>query len=365
MLVYTGILFMALMITYFFREQVKNYETGEVIFGIKKSGLFLLAVLFVFFFACRWYVGTDFPNYYRRYFLSGNANILSLIGGRDWGFYTLTAIIYKIWPQQYIKYSIIIGLIIYIPVILTYREIATNYCMTICLYVSMCLYTWPYNGTRQAIAVGIMFCAAVRLNQDNKIGRFLALAVVAFLFHATAVFIIPFILAARSNAWGKKIVIPALMVVISVIILPRIWTYVIGFLEFVGQDKMAEDYGDLVSLRAGINILRIIVAVLPLIIAYLFRIQIQRHYENYNFVTNMCLLNFVFLLCAYRITNLSRFAAYFNLYLAAFVPEIKHIFNERSKRISNVTIFILYYLHMLILLPNDSGLVPYQFIFNR
>ena len=113
----------------------------------------LVCGIFIFFFAARWNVGTDYPNYYSRFYKLLNMDFSELIGETDWGFYTLSAFIGKFLTTDYFVYSLIIAAIIYIPVVLTYRRYTNNFTMTCAMYIMMCLYTWPYNGTRQSIAV--------------------------------------------------------------------------------------------------------------------------------------------------------------------------------------------------------------------
>lgn len=364
MIVYLSILVMTLGVSLL--GQKKNTISEErTRTGIRFSALICILALFVFFFVVRWNVGTDFPNYYRRYTLSNNVELQQLVGTRDWGFYVLTAILYKLWPGNYIFYSFIIALIIYTPILISYKQYASHYTFTLFLYITMCLYTWPYNGTRQAIAVGFLFLGTHALIHKNKWIPFLISVFIAYLFHSSALFIFPFIMISRRKAWSKGMNITAIVLLTSILILPSIWRYIINFLDLIGQTKMADDYSDLSSLRSGISAIRILVAVVPVVISFLYIDKLRKINPDADFISNMCLFNCIFLLCAYRLTTLSRFAIYFNVFLPLLVPDFVYVFNGKQQKSAIGLICILYLMHMIVLLPNDSDLIPYRFIFNQ
>ena len=100
MVVYITILLLVMIIT----AAGDGFATEkEVVLGeqIQKRKLatsfivFLICGIFIFFFAARWNVGTDYPNYYSRFYKLLNIDFSELIGGTDWGFYTLSAFIGK------------------------------------------------------------------------------------------------------------------------------------------------------------------------------------------------------------------------------------------------------------------------------
>ena len=363
MLVYISILLSTLIISLMGGNYIYSVKRGKII-EIKRWALITILFIFVFFFAVRWNVGTDFPNYFNRFYNSNNLNLNTIVGSRDWGFYLTTILLYKIGNGSYILYSIIIGVMLYTPIITVYRKYTNNYIVTIFLYISMCLYMWPYNGTRQAIALSILFIATYFL-ANNRIWMFIFILLLASTFHSSVIFVAPFIFIARYEAWSKKMILTIIILCISIIILPSLWNYIINFLDLIGQNKMANDYWNLRYLRSGINSIRIVVALVPVIVAYIYRNKLNERLPYSDLIINMCLLNLVFLVFAYRITALSRFATYFNIYLPPLVSEFANFFDFKTKKYVNLGICVLYFLHMIVLLPNESDLLPYQFIFIR
>lgn len=370
MVVYITILLLVMIIT----AAGDGFATEkEVVLGeqIQKRKLatsfivFLICGIFIFFFAARWNVGTDYPNYYSRFYKLLNIDLSELIGGTDWGFYTLSAFIGKFLTTNYFVYGLIISAIIYIPVVLTYRRYTNNFTMTCAMYIMMGLYTWPYNGTRQSIAVAIVFFGYQFLYDKKNWWKFALLVLIAYTFHTSALLVVPFILLTCLKPFKKPFVFSIIIIALLIIFLPSLWSSVIEFLDNIGQSKLVNDYSEYDKLRSGINPIRIFVAAYPVVLAYIYYGRLKKHNAHIDFMINMSVFNLLFLLCGYRLTVLVRFNSYFNIALPLLIPEFVNIFTENSKKLGTLLFYGIYFLHMLILLPNDSGVLPYNFIFGH
>lgn len=330
-------------------------------------GTFLVCVILIFFFAARWNVGTDYVNYYSRFFKLLNVDYLSIFKDyRDCGFYLFTAFVGKEISTNYFVYSLLLGCIIYIPIIFIYRKYCNHFVLTCALYIMLCLYTWPYNGMRQSVAISILFFGYQFLYDKNDYWKYGLTLILAFLFHSSTILVAPFILITRMKPWSKMFISVCLTIVILIIMLPSLWTTVINFLESIGQTKMANDYSDLENLRSGVNFFRIAVAALPVLLSLFYYDKLKKNNPHVDLVINMCVINLIFLLCGYRVTVIARFASFFNIGLPLLISEFIDIFNSKYNNYKNlvgIIIFVLFFVHMIILLPNDSGLVPYEFIF--
>lgn len=331
-----------------------------------RFGTFLVCCIFIFFFAARWYVGTDYVNYYSRFFKLLDIDYLTILTNfRDSGFYLFSAFVGKEITTNYFIYSIMLGCLIYIPIVSVYRKYSNYFVLTCTLYIMLCLYTWPYNGMRQAVAVSILFAGYPFLYNRRDYWKYGIALILAFLFHSSAILVAPFIILTRMKPWSKKFISICLAIVILIVLLPSLWTTVINFLENIGQTKMANDYSDLESLRSGVSFFRVAVAGLPVLLSFIYYDRLRDSNPHIDWVINMCVMNLIFLLCGYRVTVIARFATFFNVGLPLLIPEFVNIFTENSKKLAKVIIFILFFLHMMILIPNDSGLLPYRFIFGN
>ncbi|MCD1161126.1 EpsG family protein [Peribacillus frigoritolerans] len=326
--------------------------------------VWLILISFMSFYALRWETGTDFVNYYSFYFTYGNTSISELIGTRDWGFKVLTSVVYKIWPDNFIFYNYILAALTYIPVVLTFRKYSNNFIFTIVLYITMLTYYWPYNGVRQSIACSICFCAYPFL-YDKKYFKYVLYVLVAYLFHSTALFLLPFMFILNRKSWSKFIVFSLTLLSVSFIFLSSIWDKVIHFLEIIGQEKMANDYRVYDYSDDGANILRIAVVMLPILISFIFYKPLKRNNQNIDLLINMSLMCGVFMLFASSVTLLGRLSNYFIFFNALLIPEFTGLFKGKDKSLFQVITVVLFFIYMCMLLPVDSDLLPYRFIFNR
>lgn len=368
MTVYIAILILVLFITVFCNTRCVENEIrlGPDVQYRKvptKFITFLVCAILIFFFAARWQVGTDFPNYFSRFHKLLDMDIPELVGSRDWGFYVLSAAIGQYVSDNYFIYSLILGVIIYVPVIFTYRKYSVDFAMTCAMYIMMCAYTWPYNGMRQSIAVTILFAGYHFIYDRKDWWKYIVLVAIAFTFHSTAVMVVPFILLTRLKPTKKPFLFTCVVILLLIVFLPNLWTTIIDFLENIGQSKMAEDYADYEDLRGGVNILRILVAAAPVVISYIFYKPLKKANPQIDILITMSVMNLIFLVFGTQLTVLSRFRAYFNIALPLLVPNFINIFEEKSKMPARFLLYGAYFLHMIVLLPNDSGLIPYRFIF--
>lgn len=327
---------------------------------------FVVLILFsmMTIYALRWKTGTDFGSYYHYFFNYGKMNIRDLIGTRDWGFYSLTSIIYKIWPDNFILYNYILSAFTYIPVILTLRKYSSDFTFTNFLYITMMTYYWPFNGVRQSIACSICF-SAYPLLYDRKYVKYLFFILAAYLFHSTALLMIPVMFIATKKAWSKPVTIAFSILILALIFLPGIWNNIIALLKFIGQDKMANDYSRFNYADNGANILRVIVALVPIIIAFIFYKQLKQNNTKIDIFINMSLLYSVFMIFAYKQTIFARISDYFVFFNALLIPEFSSLFKGKDRVLFKYVTASLFFVYMLMLLPTDSNLLPYQFIFNH
>lgn len=348
-----------------------RYSKVEYINGLQKRkqtpnrlfvGLVLLSFMSVY--ALRWKTGTDFENYFSSYFYLGGVHPIDLIGTRDWGFNVLTSTVYKIWPDNFAFYNYILAALTYIPTILILRKYSTNFAFSIMLYITMMFYYSGFNGVRQAIAVSICFLAYPLLYNKRYIS-YTIIIIISYLFHSTALLMIPFMLIVTRKAWSKTIISTIVILLGIVLFLPSIWNDVISFLNLIGQEKMANDYSNYNYSDGGINILRVLVALVPVLLSFVFYKKLSKNNSKIDILINMSLLNLVFLLFGTQMTVLARISNYFAIFNTLLIPEIANLFKGNDKVLFIGITLILFFIYMVLILPVDSNLLPYEFIFNQ
>lgn len=329
----------------------------------KLPNLFFISIALVCMmsvYSLRWYVGSDFGNYYYLYFYYGNMSVAEVIGVRDWGFYIVSTFMYKIFPDNFIVYNYVLAALTFIPVMMTLRKNSTNFFFSVVLYITMMMYYSGFNGVRQAIAVSICF-AAYPLLVKKKWLLYIAVIILASTFHTTALLLIPLMFITARKAWSKISLIIIFLLLITIVFLPSLWTYVINFLEQIGQEKLADDYKNFKYSDEGIHILRLLVAATPVIFSLLFYRRIKKNSFHIDVLINMSLLFLVFMLFGTQMTVLSRLASYFGIFNILLIPELSKGFKTKDQKLFQIATITLFIIYMIILLPIDSDLIPYEF----
>jgi len=318
---------------------------------------------FVFLFAFRWKVGTDFMNYYSGFWRFGKISLMHIFTSPSWGFYLLPAIIAKIFPNQYIIYAIILGLLIYIPNVLVIRKCSNHFTFSIALYIMTMSYYWPYNGTRQSLAGAIIFLALPFLNKNRLLIPSL-LVIYAYFIHPTALVVLPFIFIARRRTYSLAIISTIVILLILNLFFRGIWVYIVNFLDTFGQNRLAASYNTLDNARSGANILRFIILALPPLLSLVFYKSLKRYNPNIDILINMSLFGFIIFLFSIRATVLARLSSYFTIYNILLIPEFCNIFRRRENLLVKITVCTCYLFQMIILLNVDSALLPFRFSFS-
>lgn len=326
--------------------------------------LFVLLILisFISFYALRWMTGTDFVNYYALYYIHGNNSVQELIGTRDWGFTVLTSIIYKISPDNFLVYNFILAALTYVPVVLTYRKNSNFFTFSMMLYVMMMIYYWPYNGVRQSIAAGICFFAFPLLYKKAYF-KYSLFIFVAYLFHSTALIMLPLAFIVTKRAWSKSIIMVLVILSLSFIGLPSMWDNLIRVLELIGQEKLANDYSSFDSTDNGVSLLRILVYLIPVVISFFYYNKLKKNNPQIDLLINMSLMCVVFMIFGSQLTVIARLSNYFIFFNALLIPEFSTLFRNKEKVFFYFLTLTLFFIYMCLLLPIDSDLLPYKFIF--
>ena len=147
---------------------------------------------------------------YRRMFASLPDTISGLISympnvTKDKGFTVLSSIIKTFISSNDIVYFFIIAAFQGLVLVYIYRKYSTDYLFSIFLFIaSTDVYSWMFNGTRQFMAVTIIF-AATTLMLEKKWWQTFFVIIIASTMHQSALLMIPVVIIAQGKAWNKKI----------------------------------------------------------------------------------------------------------------------------------------------------------------
>ncbi|OMF35949.1 capsular biosynthesis protein [Paenibacillus sp. FSL H8-0548] len=209
--------------------------------------------------------------------------------------------------------------------------------LSVFLYITTGTFTVSMNGIRQFLAASIVF-AATKFLLEGKWKSYLSIVVFASFFHQSALIMIPMYFIVRRKAWTKT---TAMLLALAVII-------VMGFSKFsellftVIKDTQ---YGSYESFdEGGANILRALVWIIPIIIAYFGRDKLRVLFPKSDIIVNISLIGVILMIISTQNWIFARMAIYFNLYQLILIAWLIKVFREKDQKLIYLIILCFYLL---------------------
>lgn len=206
-------------------------------------------------------------------------------------------------------------------------------------------YLVTMNGVRQYLVSSILF-ASFPLIYKKKFVVYVLLVLLMSTMHASALVFIPLYFLVNLPAWGKGSKILFIGGIISYIFYPITSQVFMLFLS----DTQYSHYGDsLLGGDAGSNIIRMFVAVVPIVLSYIFREKIRVREKYFNIMLNFSILNFIFMMLSSASSWIfARFCMYFGLYgIILLCWCIKYGWGDKKNKgliyMIGLTLYALYY----------------------
>jgi transmembrane protein EpsG len=230
------------------------------------------------------------------------------------------------------------ALITNVLIILVFYRYSRDIELSFYVYITGGLFLVSMNGIRQVLAAAIIF-AATKFLIEGKWGKYFLVILFASTFHQSALVLIPIYFVVRYRAWSKATFI---LLFFSIVI-------VIGFDQFssilfsaIGDTQ----YGHYANFaEGGANIIRVAVDAVPLVIAYFGREKLRQLFPGSDFIVNMTLIGFVFMIISTQNWIFARFSIYFSLYQLILISWIVKLFSERDQRFIYYALIICYFIY--------------------
>ncbi|MGG7078777.1 EpsG family protein [Clostridium sardiniense] len=304
-----------------------------------KYFLVILAIVLILIAGLRTNIG-DTGTYIRSYIdFEGKTLSEALENKGDWGFYLFTYYIYQISsnPQVMIFINALITQILYLRFFLRYKSLLE---LEVFMYISSGYYFVTMNGIRQSLAAGIIMIGTKYIISGN-FKKFFIIIVAASIFHQSALIMIPIYFISRMKPWSKKIFIMIGIAVVGTILFYEL----LPILERILQGTNYEHYIKVFQegTEQGANILRVLVAAVPLVLAYIRRKDLEDSSFNRVFI-NMSVINFVFMLFSLQTWIFARFTMYFNMFNFILLPSVISSWKSNKEKRLLYILFIICYL---------------------
>ncbi|MEG1149620.1 MAG: EpsG family protein [Cellulosilyticaceae bacterium] len=192
------------------------------------------------------------------------------------------------------------------------------YFATVIFYVTM-------NGMRQALVASIFFWGVRFIIKGNPIKYCLLIALLT-LFHTSAIILFPIYFIVRYKAWGKLFWTVAGLFVAAATAFRPLMPIVVEMLEGGRYDAYAQD---MAGGGAGVNLIRVMTMLVPLILAYLIKDDLKEQWKESDIFIFMSLFNFGFMLLGAQYLYFYRVCIYFELFNLALVPRALSCIGEK------------------------------------
>jgi transmembrane protein EpsG len=243
----------------------------------------------------------------------------------------------------------ICALITNLLIFMVIYKYSTIFELSLFLYIATGCYLVTMNGVRQYLVSAILFFC-VKLIIDGKWLSFLIITLLVSTIHMSALTFIPVYFFVRLKPWSKWVSIILFSSVVILLLFNQIGTFLLGSLEGTQYSHYEED---ILEGGGGANIIRVFVAAIPIVLAYLGRKRIEEQKDkSINIFINLSVLNVVFYILAVQNWIFARMCMYFGLYGLLLLPWlITNLFDKRTSEIfygSCLISYLIYYYYEMV-----------------
>ena len=341
-------------------QRSAGYDPGRLIDGEHKPNtwfVMFIVLSLTLVAGLRFVVGTDYSNYFYMYkqMAWGEATV-------DWSEPGLPVIMWtlsRFTKEPYLMFFIT-ALACNLLSVYAMRAMAPTQSFWLTMYLFICTHVYyaSFNALRQALAIAIILMVAPYLFR-KQFWPFAAGVLVAALFHTTALVMLPFYFIVHRPAWS-----PMMWVLIGTML--GVWAlfevlYNAAF-SLLADTRFA---GYTLENARGVQPIRILVALAPVLLAFVFRKRLA-DIPNSHVIVNLCVVGVLFMLLADKQLFLARMGMYFSCFLPLLLPMFIRIFPQKGIRILvTCGILVCYLAYTMVLLPVDSHLLPYRSLFSK
>lgn len=210
------------------------------------------------------------------------------------------------------------------------------------MYIASGFFLTSMNGIRQAMAASIVFLGTVFLVK-RKFIPYAFLVFIATSLHTSAIIMIFVYFIVNNDFWTKhfkQIVIVGVLIILFGSVIASILFKILSHTRYGSYDTFEE---------GGANIIRTLVAFVPVILAYLQKDNLRKIMPNCDIFVNLSILNFFVMALSIDNWIFARMSYYFQLYSFILLPyTIKSITDIKQKRFIYYSFLLAYFIFMYV-----------------
>ena len=195
----------------------------------------------------------------------------------------------------------------------------------VAFFVLTSYYTFSMNGIRQYAAAGVLLLGTKYLLSDKWIDflKYLPFVGVAWLFHASALLMIPIYFIVRRKAWTPFTTVLLGGTIFLTLIFDSVLQTFLGVLEETSYSNYAQNGWFEQGTETGSNVIRVIVLAVPLVLAYLNREKLTHMYgRKWDILVNLSILNLAFYILSLYNWIFARLAIYTSVYVIMMMANV-------------------------------------------
>lgn len=311
-------------ITSFFARYFSKPILGRAPY-VKNNKLFIFVAMFtlIAISGLRNDIG-DTPFYMLSYKkISGNLSSVKFSGAYIFNFYQ--ALLHHISndPQILIFATALITNALIVITLVKYSRIIE---LSLFVYIASGMFMVSMNGIRQFMAAAIVFTATKFILEGNFL-KYLIVIIIASFIHTTALIFIPTYFIVRRKAWTKM----TFLILVLGVVCAGAFNQFSNILFSALSSTKYDEYSSIAS--NGASIFRPIIAIIPIIIAFLGRDKLRALWPKSDYIVNLALLDVVFEILATKNWLFNRLDIYYGLFQLILISWIVPLFVKRHQKV--------------------------------
>ncbi|NLB36202.1 MAG: EpsG family protein [Clostridiales bacterium] len=232
-----------------------------------------------------------------------------------------------------------------VPVIYILYKYSYPFDLSIFLFVTMGYFSLSMNGMRQYVAAGILVLGTKYFLSERKGAwyKFILIALIAYLFHSSAIIMIPLFFITRRKAWTPLTFIILTASVFFFMMFQDLLPSFLGFIEDSTYDRYVENKWFTSGQEGGSSIERVFVMAVPVVLSYMARHRLALLGRKGDILVNLAVVNFAISIISLNNWIFTRFSIYLGTYLIILIAwVVTQGFNNKSARYFYIMCIALY-----------------------